>query len=114
MSTGQAFTAELPVGTVTFMLTDVVSSTRLWQRYPEAMRRCMRRHDQLIEAIVADHDGILVRPRGEGDSRFVVFRRASDGVAAACGIQRGLRAESWEIPEWLAVRMALHTGEADL
>jgi predicted ATPase/class 3 adenylate cyclase/Tfp pilus assembly protein PilF len=106
--------SDLPVGTVTFMLTDIVSSTRLWERYPEPMRAAAIRHDELIEASVAEHRGAVVRPRGEGDSRFVVFSRASDAVAAACEIQRALRAEAWQMPEPMEVRVGLHTGEADL
>jgi predicted ATPase/class 3 adenylate cyclase len=106
--------ASLPVGTVTFLLTDVVSSTRLWESYPEPMREAMARHDALIEDAVSTHGGILVRPRGEGDSRFAVFARATDGVAAACAIQRALHAETWTLPEPVAVRLAVHTGEADL
>jgi predicted ATPase/class 3 adenylate cyclase len=105
---------DLPVGTVTFMLTDVVGSTRLWEQYPESMRRTTARHDELIESIVAEHVGVVVRPRGEGDSRFAVFSRASEAVAAACAVQRALYAEAWAIPERLGVRLALHTGEADL
>src|SRR6478672_2935993 len=104
----------LPVGTVTFMLTDVVSSTRLWDQYPEAMRQALTRHDELIEGLVAAHAGVLVRPRGEGDSRFAVFARATEAVAAACAIQRALHAEPWPLPEPLGVRLGLHTGEADL
>jgi predicted ATPase/class 3 adenylate cyclase len=104
----------LPVGTVTFLLTDVVSSTRLWERYPEAMRTTLARHDALIEGLVAENTGVVVRPRGEGDSRFAVFARASDAVAAACAIQRALHAETFVLPEPLGVRIALHTGEADM
>jgi predicted ATPase/class 3 adenylate cyclase len=104
----------LPVGTVTFLLTDVEGSTRLWEQHPEAMREACARHDELVEALVGRHAGVVVRPRGEGDSRFVVFARASDAVAAACAIQRAFHAEPWPLPEPLAVRMALHTGEADL
>jgi len=102
------------VGTVTFLLTDVVSSTRLWDMYPEAMRQTCARHDELIEGLVAEHAGVLVRPRGEGDSRFAVFTRATEAVAAACAIQRALHAEVWLLPEPLGVRLGLHTGEADL
>jgi predicted ATPase/class 3 adenylate cyclase len=105
---------DLPVGTVTFLLTDVEGSTRLWEQHPEAMRQACARHDELVETLVARHAGVVVRPRGEGDSRFVVFARASDAVAAACAIQRAFHAEPWPLPEPLAVRMALHTGEADL
>ena len=32
--------------------------------------------------IFEQHDGVVVRPRGEGDSLFIVFVRASDAVAA--------------------------------
>jgi class 3 adenylate cyclase len=106
--------ASLPVGTVTFMLTDLVGSTRLWDQYPELMRHALARHDALVESLVAEHAGVVVRPRGEGDSRFAVFARASDAVAAACAIQRALHAETWVLPEALGARLALHTGEADL
>ena len=75
--------ASLPVGTVTFMLTDVVSGTRLWEQFPEHMRQALARHDTLVESLVTGHPGVVVRPRGEGDSRFGVFPRASDAVAAA-------------------------------
>jgi predicted ATPase/class 3 adenylate cyclase len=99
---------------VTFLFTDVEGSTRLWEQHPEAMRQATARHDELIDRLVARHAGVVVKPRGEGDGRFVVFARASDALAAACAIQRALRAEPWVLPEPLAVRMALHTGEADL
>ncbi|HLZ29409.1 MAG TPA: tetratricopeptide repeat protein [Chloroflexota bacterium] len=104
----------LPVGTVTFMLTDIVGSTRLWEQSPAKMRATCARHDELIEALVGEHAGVLVRPRGEGDSRFAVFARATEAVAAGCAIQRALHAEAWPLPEPLGVRLALHTGEADL
>src|SRR6476659_6720518 len=52
--------------------------------------------------------------RGEGDSRFAVFPRASHAVAAAAAIQQALQAEPWPAETPLRVRMALHTGEADL
>jgi len=55
-----------------------------------------------------------VRPRGEGNSRFCVFARATDAVVAAAAIQQALHAEPWPTATPLRVRMALHTGEADL
>src|SRR5262245_50073588 len=105
---------DLPAGTVTFLFSDVEGSTRLWAQHPEAMARACARHDELIETLVAHNAGAVVRPRGEGDSRFAVFARASDAVAAACAVQRAFVAEPWPLPAPLAVRMALHTGEADL
>ncbi|HWQ13341.1 MAG TPA: AAA family ATPase [Roseiflexaceae bacterium] len=106
---------DLPIETVTFLFTDVEGSTRLWERHPAAMRQALSRHDALIESCVAQHGGVVVRPRGEGDSRFAVFARATDALAAAVAIQRALHAEPWTaLGQPLRVRIALHTGEADL
>ncbi|HLZ68984.1 MAG TPA: adenylate/guanylate cyclase domain-containing protein [Dehalococcoidia bacterium] len=106
--------ADLPTGTITFLFTDVEGSTRLWEAQPQAMRQVMARHDALLTAIFERHDGVVVRPRGEGDSLFCVFVRASAAVAAALAGQRALAAEDWGEIGPLRVRMALHTGEADL
>jgi predicted ATPase/class 3 adenylate cyclase len=107
-------TGALPKGTLTYLLTDVEGSTELWEREPDAMRNALARHDALIEAGVEGHEGTLVRPRGEGDSRFAVFPRATDAVTAACMIQAALQVEQWSTSRPLRVRMALHTGESDL
>ena len=72
-------TSALPIGAVTFLFTDVEGSTRLWERERDAMRLALARHDSLIEDLVARHGGAVVRPRGEGDSRFGVFATASNG-----------------------------------
>jgi class 3 adenylate cyclase len=104
----------LPSGTITFLLTDVEGSTVSWERAPEAMRLALTRHDELVEGLVAEHEGVVVRSRGEGDSRFAVFVRASDALAAACAVQRALVHEPWPTPAPLRVRIALHTGEAQL
>src|SRR5262245_50552894 len=106
--------ADLPTGTVTFLFTDVEGSTQLWERHPDRMRAALARHDALIEQAVEQHRGVVVRPRGEGDSRFAVFARATDAVAAAAAVQRALHAEPWPPGAPLRVRAALHTGEADL
>lgn len=104
----------LPTGTVTFLFTDIQSSTRLWEQHLALMPGVLSRHDALIERLVAEHDGVLVRPRGEGDSRFAVFSQASAALVAAAAIQVALLDEPWPLPEPLCVHMALHTGEADL
>src|SRR5215216_695816 len=105
---------ELPSGTVTFLFTDLEGSARLWGRHPEAMRPALARHDAIVAGAVVAHGGRVVRRRGEGDSRYCVFARATDALAAAAAIQRALRAEPWPTPTPLGVRVALHTGRADL
>lgn len=104
----------LPSGTVTFLLTDVEGSTALWQAGPEAMRIALARHDALFEAAVSEHDGIHIRPRGEGDSRFAVFSSAPSAVSSALGIQRSFAAEAWPTTHPIKVRIGVHTGEAEL
>jgi predicted ATPase/class 3 adenylate cyclase len=106
--------ANLPTGTVTFLFTDIEGSTRLWEQHPDAMRAALARHDTLASAIIAQHAGTVVKSRGEGDSLFAVFADATQALAAACALQRALVAEPWPPETPLRVRMALHTGEADL
>jgi predicted ATPase/class 3 adenylate cyclase len=105
---------ELPTGTLTFLFTDVEGSSGPWETQPQLMRQAMARHDALLTSIVEHHDGVVVRPRGEGDSLFCVFIRATDAVAAALAGQRALAAEDWGDIGSLKVRMGLHTGEADV
>jgi len=59
----------LPTGTVTFLFADVEDSTRLWERQPEQMRAPLARHDQLVEGLIAQHAGVVVRQRGGGAAR---------------------------------------------
>ena len=66
-----------PRGTVTSLLRDVEESARLWEQFPDQMRTVLARHDALIEASVARFQSVIVRPRGECDSRFAMFGRAS-------------------------------------
>jgi predicted ATPase/class 3 adenylate cyclase/tetratricopeptide (TPR) repeat protein len=104
----------LPTGTVTFLFTDVEGSTKLWEDFPSAASAALVRHDEIIESSVASAAGAVVRPRGEGDSRFCVFHRPSDALSAALQIQRRLEAEPWPVPRPIKVRIGVHTGEADL
>ncbi len=106
--------AELPSGTVTFLLTDVEGSTALWEQAPEAMRAALAQHDDRFESAVLQHGGVHIRPRGEGDSRFAVFAGAPEALAAALEIQRAFAAERWPTPRPIKVRIGLHTGEAEL
>src|SRR2546425_11964475 len=98
-------TTALPSGTVTFLFTDIEGSTRLWEQHPEAMRASLARHDALAAAVIEQHAGALLKSRGEGDSLFAVFTRATDALGAACAFQQALRIEPWPTPAPLLVRM---------
>ena len=116
-SPGTAFKVEevtsLPDGIVTFLMTDVVESTPLWIQSRASMYQAMRRHDQLLTAAIEANGGMVLKERGEGDSFFAVFPRATDAVVAAVEAQRAVQSEPWPDRVLLSVRMALLTGEAD-
>jgi predicted ATPase/class 3 adenylate cyclase/DNA-binding CsgD family transcriptional regulator len=104
----------LPVGTVTFLLTDIAGSTRGWESAPEAMGRAVGRHYELLDEAIRVHHGVRPVEQGEGDSVVGAFARASDALAAALDAQRALVCEPWPEAAQLRVRMAVHTGEAEL
>ena len=103
----------LPDGVVTFLMTDVVESTPIWLQKRAQMYAAMKRHDQLLTAAIEGNGGIVLKERGEGDSFFAVFLRATDAVAAAFDAQKALMSEPWTDRIPISVRMAVLTGEAD-
>ena len=105
---------DLPSGLITYLFTDVAGSTPLWQQHPHEMKEVMARHDSLLTTSVETNGGTVVRPRGEGDSIFAVFLRATDAVVAACAAQQLLLRETWPEDIAINVRMAMHTGESEL
>jgi class 3 adenylate cyclase len=105
---------ELPTGTLTFLFTDIEGSTELWELNPQAMGQVMVRHDEIIEEHVHANKGQIVRPRGEGDSRFAVFPQAGEAIQAAVEIQQSFATESFDGLGPLKVRIGMHTGHADL
>ena len=107
-------THALPTGVVTFLLTDIEGSTRLWEQQPEAMRQALVRHDAILSTCVRRTNGHLVKSKGEGDSAFVVFRHVRDAVTAALVVQCALAAEHWGTSTPIHVRMAIHTGQIEL
>jgi predicted ATPase/class 3 adenylate cyclase len=101
-----------PTGTVTCLFSDIEGSTRIELALGTGPYRDLReRHRELLRAAFAAHDGY--EQSTEGDSFFVLFRRAGDAVAAAVDGQRAIAAESWPDGAEVRVRMGLHTGEIE-
>ena len=65
-----------PLGTVTFLFTDIEGSTRRWEADSDAMRSALAAHDAVLYAAVEAHGGWL-------------FKHTGDGVCAAFGSARG-------------------------
>ena len=103
---------ELPAGVVTFVFTDIESSTRLWEQYPQAMRAALACHDAILRHAIEIHDGVIFGTAG--DAFYAAFSHAPAALAAALAAQRALWAESWDEIDALRVRMALHTSAVEL
>lgn len=68
-------------GTLTFLFTDIESSTRRWAEHPEAMSGALLRHDELLREAVERHGGGVFKHTGDGVS--AVF--ASSAWASTSG-----------------------------
>jgi class 3 adenylate cyclase len=101
---------ELPTGTVTFLFTDIVGSTQLWEQHPDAMHQALARHDAILRTAIEARGGVVVKSTGDGV--LAAFTLATDALAMALDLQRALRAEPWGVTGPLAVRVALHVGSA--
>ena len=104
-------TLTFPSGTVTFLFTDIEGSTQLWEQHPDAMKLALARHDVILHQAISSHSGRIFKSLGDGFQ--AAFSSAYEAVIATLDAQRALFREAWgETP--IKVRMALHTGMADL
>lgn len=101
----------IPTGTITFLFSDVVGSTRLWAANSEAMSASLRIHDQIFNDTIAKYEGHVFFTAG--DSFAAAFARASAAVECAEAIQESLAEVDWGIWPPLSVRIGLHMGEAE-
>jgi DNA-binding NarL/FixJ family response regulator/class 3 adenylate cyclase len=104
--------SERPSGTVTFLFTDIESSTALVRRLRDRYAEVLQTHGRLLRQAFEEAGGQEIDT--QGDSFFVAFRRARDAVQAAASAQRALAEESWPDGVDVRVRMGIHTGEASL
>jgi class 3 adenylate cyclase len=88
--------------TMTFLFTDIESSTRRWEDDPDGMAVALAAHDEVLARCVEVGGGRVFKHTGDGVC--AVFESAGRAVAAAVEAQAALQ---------LPVRMGLHTGEAD-
>jgi class 3 adenylate cyclase len=101
--------SELPGGTLTVLHTDIENSTSLTRHLREQYPAVLDTHRTLLRAAFTAYEGWEVDT--QGDAFFVVFRRATQAVAAAVQIQRALATASWPQGGAVRVRIGIHTGE---
>src|SRR5437660_12738668 len=104
--------APLPTGNVTFMFTDIEGSTRLWEAQHGSMSVALARHDVLLREAIVKQGGHVFKTGG--DSFCSASAAAPNCVAAALAAQQALHRESWPESAHICVRIALHTGAAEL
>jgi predicted ATPase/class 3 adenylate cyclase len=98
---------ELPLGSVTFLFTDVEGSTRLLHELgAEAYGRALAEHRRVLRDAFAAHGGVEVDT--QGDAFFYVFPAAPSALAAADAAATALARGS------IRVRIGLHTGAPHL
>lgn len=91
------------------LFSDIEGSTVLLHRLGDRWGDVLAGHRRIVRAAIAAADG--TETGTEGDSFFVVFGSAHDGVRAGLEAQRELQRQAWPDDVRLRVRMGLHTGE---
>jgi class 3 adenylate cyclase len=100
--TGQA---ALPDGVVTIVFTDVEGSSELVRDLGDhEAHPILRRHDEVVRLVLAEHEGIEVER--SGDAFMLVFRFPSKAVAFAVALHDRLAADGE-----VRVRIGMDTGE---
>ena len=56
---------DLPVGTVTFLFTDIEGSTQRWEENRAGMAQAVARHDELLRAVTAKYRGSVFKTVGD-------------------------------------------------
>jgi predicted ATPase/class 3 adenylate cyclase len=102
----------LPTGMLAFLFTDIVGSTLLWERQPQAMERALARHDALLRQAIDADGGQVVHTAG--DAFHAVFTTVAAALDAALAVQRSIAAEAWGPIGTIQVRVAVHVGTAQL
>jgi class 3 adenylate cyclase len=102
--------SEPPSGTVTFLFSDIVGSTRLLKALRDDCAEVLATHHRLVRAAIAEGDGYEVDTAG--DAFFAAFGQAGQAVRSAAGIQRALAEQPWPAGSPVRVRIGIHTGQA--
>src|SRR6266496_548940 len=92
---------DLPLGTVTFLFTDIEGSTRLLDSLGDHYGESLEAHRRRLRDAFTTNNGHEVDT--QGDAFFVAFASAHEAVRAPAAAQRALTAYAW--PLELAVRV---------
>ncbi len=103
----------LPTGTLTFLFTDIESSTQLWEQHLDGMKAALAQHDALLRQAVESNGGHVIKTgeaeAREGDYFGPALNRAARLMSIAYGGQILLSGAAAEmvrdhLPEGAALR----------
>lgn len=92
----------------TYLFTDIVGSTEMWDHHPQAMDEAIHLHDEILGLVIGGRGGVIFKNTGDGVC--AVFSRPQCGIKAAVEAQRALRNHSWPTAGEALVRVAVHSG----
>ena len=101
----------LPAGLVTFVMTDIESSTRLFRELGDDYVALQETHHRLLADAFSRHGGVEVAT--EGDALVVAFDDAAEALSGCVEGQLALESHPWSVGAVIRVRMGLHTAEAE-
>jgi class 3 adenylate cyclase len=102
----------LPVGFVTFLLTDIEDSTSLIRRLGDEYAALLNDVRSLIRVAVSRSGGREVDARA--DEFFAVFETVEGAVEVALSVQRALRDRAWPNGVEVRLRIGIHSGRPTL
>ncbi len=103
---------KLPRGHVTFLLTDIESSTELLARLGDGYGSLLTDVRRLLRATVRRSGGREVDARA--DEMFAVFEQAPAALQAALAILRAVASHAWPDGEEVRLRIGIHRGRPTL
>lgn len=101
-----------PLGTVSFVFTDIEGSTKLVQALGPDFSALLEQHNRLALDTARRHHGYVVK--SEGDGFFMTFQSAVEAVRFAVQLQQAFLAEPWPENHPIKVRIGIHSGEGRL
>jgi predicted ATPase/class 3 adenylate cyclase len=102
--------ATLPSGLVTFVLTDIEGSTKMFRHLGDAYPPILDAHNALLRAQWKAHGGAEVKT--VGDSFIVAFASATDAMLASVAAQRAVADHPWPSDGVIRIRIGVHAGMA--
>ncbi len=102
--------ATLPSGLVTFVMTDIEGSTKMFRRLGEGYPPILETHNRLLREQWQAYGGAEVKT--VGDAFIVAFGSAADAMSASVAAQRAMADHPWPADATVRIRVGVHAGTA--